>query len=406
MKLSKRRLILLGAIALIAIIFITLIAAPSRGGRSNSGSTYSRAPNGYGAWYASIKNRGTPIQRWQKPFENLAKSQKQTINNTFLRVNSTLQPLSLSSQERQWVTQGNTLILLGIRQRVTEAPFSSRQESPVGSVKIDTARRAEEGQKTLLGDRFGAVVWLEPIGKGQILYATTPHLAANAYQDYPGNAEFLTLLVTQEEPQETLSIQFPSNVLVEPSQQPFPFESSGGIAGVPLIDTQTTHQIWVDEYSHGYKDSEDIEGETQGNLLNYWAKTPLLTAFIQGLILLLVALWGGNHRFGQPKTLSSPTPNNSQAYIEGLAGVLHKAESSEFILEVLGKEEQLQLQQALGLGKIPLEPKQLLAAWKAQTGKSPQELQQVLRVQQQERRLKETELLVWLQKWQKIRSRT
>lgn len=404
MKLSKRRVTLLGAIALIAIVLITLIAAPSKGGKSNSGSTYSRAPSGYGAWYASMKNRGTPVQRWQKPFEDLAKSQKQTINNTFLRVNSILQPLFLSSQERQWVTQGNTLILLGVRQRVTKAPFSSRQESPVGSVKIDTGRRAEEGQKTLLGDRFGAVVWLEPVGKGQIIYATTPHLAANAYQDYPGNAEFLTLLVTQEEPQETLSIQFPSNTLVEPSQQPFPSESSGGIAGVPPITAQTPHQIWVDEYSHGYRDSEEIQQETQGNIWNYWAKTPLFPAFIQGLILLLVALWGSNHRFGQPKTLPSPTPNNSQAYIEGLAGVLHKAESSEFIIEVLGKEEQLQLQQALGLGTTPLEPKQVLAAWEARTGKSPQELKQVLGVQQQERRLKETELLVWLQKWQKIRS--
>jgi hypothetical protein len=72
MKLSNRRLWIFGAIAIGAIILITLLAAPANN-QLNSGSTYNRAaPDGYGAWYAFMSERGTPIQRWRKPFEDLA----------------------------------------------------------------------------------------------------------------------------------------------------------------------------------------------------------------------------------------------------------------------------------------------------------------------------------------------
>jgi hypothetical protein len=67
----------------------------------------------------------------------------------------------------------------------------------VGSVKIDTQRRAKNIKDGLLGDRFGAIVWEKSIGKGQVILPLHPYLAANAYQDFQGNYEFLAQLVTQ-----------------------------------------------------------------------------------------------------------------------------------------------------------------------------------------------------------------
>lgn len=388
MNLSNRRLWVFGAIAIAAIILLTLLAAPANN-KLSSGSTYSRAANGYGAWYAFMEKRGTPVKRWQKSFESLANNQTIQPPVTLLRVNSELAGSNVYKTERNWVEKGNTLVILGVRQPVTAAPFSTLHETETGSVKIDTRRRDKLFKEQRLGDRFGSIVWQEKMGKGQVIYATTPHFAANAYQDFPGNYEFLAQLVTQSE---VRSIQNP---------------------------------VWVDEYIHGYKDpvltcqergsqggTSPGKGKGSGNIdcepqkpsiWSYLAKTPLYPAFVQGLILLLVALWAGNRRFGKPITLPSPEVNNSEAYIQALAGVLQKAESSEFILEVVGKDEQLQLQKALCLGQEQLDHQSLVNAWAQQTGRPATELEQVLQIQSQKPRMRETDLLSWLRKWEEIR---
>ncbi|MCL1471602.1 DUF4350 domain-containing protein [Argonema antarcticum] len=416
MKLPRRNILWLAALAVAVIILLTLLAAPQNS-KLNSGSTYSRSPDGYGAWYAFMEKRGTPVKRWQKPFADFpgvrsggaeergsrgageqrsrgageqrsrgageqrsrgAEEQRsrRTTNSqcppnaqcpspmTLLRVNSQLDNDSLDLREREWVERGNTLVILGVRQPVTEVGFSTVQEFSGGGVKIETARRKKlkGDERKWLGDRFGTVVWSQKLGKGQVIYATTPHLAANAYQNEPGNYKFLAQLVTQN-----------------------------------------SKSIFVDEYLHSYKDKDVIVKEGTGNWITYLAKTPLASVFVQVGVILLVLVLGSNQRLGQPLTLASPVVDNSKAYIEALAGVLQKANSSEFILEVLGKEEQIQLQKALGLGTTPVDRQTLIDAWIEQTGQKAAELEQVLQLPSKKHRIGEQNLLNWLSKWQNIR---
>ncbi|HCF29016.1 MAG TPA: DUF4350 domain-containing protein, partial [Cyanobacteria bacterium UBA11049] len=70
----------------------------------------------------------------------------------------------------------------------------------------------------------------------------------------------------------------------------------------------------------------------------------------------------------------------------------------------VGSSEKMQLQQALGLGPIPLESQTLVQAWVQQTGRSPAELEQVLRQRSQKRRMSDKDLSIWLAKWKSIRS--
>lgn len=368
----KRRLWLVGAIAIGVVVLITFLAAPASN-KLNSGSTYGRGPEGYGAWYAYMEQRGTPVTRWRKPLEDLAKEKNAKPPITFLRVTSQLVWNSLDSQEYKWVEKGNTLVIVGVLQPATEASFSTRHQIEAGRVKIDTTRRNKDAKEQLLGDRFGAIVWQESIGKGRVIYATTPHLAANAYQDFRGNYEFLAQLVTQS-----------------------------GVRNQDLEASKTQNFVFVDEYSHGYRDTEVIKREQRQGAFSYLAKTPVFPVLVQGFILLVVAIWAGNRRFGKPLTLSTPTVNNSEAYIQALAGVLQKANSSEFVVDVVAKEEQLQLQKALFLGQEPLNEQALLDAWVRQTGRPSAELEQVLQMRSQKRRMSETELLNWLGKWQEI----
>ena len=356
----SNRFSLLGAIALGVIILLTFIAAPNT--KLYTGSTYNLAADGYGAWYAFMQKQGMTVQRWQKPLTDL-NSEKRPA--TLLRVYSYLRAPELWPDEAQWLEQGNNLVILGVKTRVSAANFHTMQASAVGEVKIDTRRRYERAKKPqiLLGDRFGAVVWEEKQEKGKVIYATTPYLAANAYQDNISNFPYLASLVNQK----------------------------GKI-------------LFVDEYIHGYKDADVKEGEGQGDLISYFTQTPVVVVLVQAGVLLLVLIWAQNQRFGKPVALTTPVIDNSQAYIQALAGVLYKAESSDFVVDIVGKEEQLQLQKALGLGTVLLEPQTLINIWTEKTGKPATELDAVLKLQQRKRRLSEGELLSWLAKWRSLRA--
>ncbi|MEG3850553.1 DUF4350 domain-containing protein [Microcoleus sp. herbarium19] len=393
MNLSNRRLWLLGAIAITAIMIVTLLFAPANN-KLNSGSTYNRAPDGYGAWYALMSKRGTEIQRWQKPVEDFAKNPDAKPPSTLLRIYSSSIPEVVSDTEENWVKKGNTLVILGVSAPVTPAPFSSLLPDSAGEIKIDTGRREARDKKSVLGDRFGAIVWQKSLEKGTVYFASAPYLAANAYQDFPGNYEFLARLVTQ--------------LGAEPE-----IEGTEQAVAVKLIQNPTDrlsqkmnkipNKVWVDEYIHGYKDPEIIEREYRDNLFTYLAKTPLFPVAIQGTIILIVAIFAGWNRFGQPVTVSAAKIDSSEAYIQALAGVLEKANSTDFAVELIGKAEQLQLQKALLLGETPLESEALIDAWVEQTGRQAAELESLLRSPSRKQRISDRDLLAWLGKWEQIR---
>jgi hypothetical protein len=259
--------------------------------------------------------------------------------------------------------QGNVVVLLGVRSPVTEAPFSSSLPSRVGAVKVETRRRHTEetdDQDILLKDAAGSVVWEQVLGQGRIISVVTSHLAANAYQNEPGNFKFLTKLVTA-----------PGN------------------------------PIWIDEYSHGFRDQKAIAKDKSGSLARYLAQTSLPVLAMQALIILLVLIWEKNQRFGLPIKLLPPKLDNSEAYIQALAGVLQKADCGGFVWETVGKAERAYVQRSLGLGIDPIESHVIINAWVQQTGRPAAELEDVLSQPTQKRPTRQ-ELLTWLGKVQTL----
>jgi hypothetical protein len=371
----RDRRIWFGLVIVAAIVLLSIVAAPSSN-RQTVGSTFSRAPDGYGAWYAYMQQQGIAIERWQRPYSDFVEQRSgdrasgDRQRATLLQVNPDLvlatgffANSSANSKEQEWLKKGNTLVILGLDSPVTAAPFSSLQESPDGKVKVVTGRRypLPAAEEELLGDRFGAIVWQRSIGKGRIIYVNTPHLAANAYQDEPGNFAFLARLVKQN-----------------------------------------GNAVWVDEYLHGYKEAAIAAQEGAGDWFTYLARTPLLPIFVQSSVLLLILIAAQNRRFGSPLPLVSPKTENSEAYIQALAGVLHQAGRSEFVVDVVGKEENLQVQRALGLGAAPVEPDLLLKTWQEQTDRPTAELAQIL-PKSSKPRMSEQELLTWIKNLQTVR---
>ncbi len=261
-----------------------------------------------------------------------------------------------------WLDAGHRLVVLGWKAPATAAPFSQTLTSDQGPVQIDTRRRynATYAQQVLLQDQYGAVAWEHEYLEGQSFIAiTTPHLAANAYLNQPGNLAFLTDLVTRE----------------------------GG-------------RVWIDEYLHGYRDADAVAAEVgDDNWLAYLGRTPLLILALQALAVTLLALLAFNRRLGQRRRLQTPQIDNSQAYIQALAGVLHKANSHDFVVQTLSQAERITLQKALGLGETPVPTEQLQAAWVQQRARSSGELADLLNPPTPHT---ETQLRDWLQRVQSL----
>ena len=339
----------LGAIALILLSLLFILISTPNQQRLQDGSTYSRQPSGYGAWYAAMEQQGAKIQRWQKPVTDLIKNApipKQT-GMTLLQIYP--QPtgnIVLEQAERAWLALGNKLVVLGVAQPVTKAEFSTTHPTAAGLVAIQSSRRRvasspkiQPEEEVILGDRYGAIIWQSQIGKGQLILITTPYLGANAYQKSPGNFKLLSQLVDQK------------------------------------------NQIYIDEHLHGYRDREEIAKAGVGNWIAYLERTPVLVAVLQMGVIFLVFLWGYNQRLGAVVPLVTPAINNSEEYIKAIAAVLERANCPDFLVSTIGKAEQLKLQKSLGLGNTPVAPETLLAVWQERTGKPAKKLAEIFQQQ-------------------------
>ena len=352
----NRRTGVLGLLALALLLGVMLFGAPATS-HLESGSTWHRGPAGYSAWYESLEQQGITVERWQRPVETLLEQLGEPEDTTVTLIqNRAVTPetllvvlpgfigqgdvSNLLPWMPQWVEAGHRLVVLGVKAAATAAPFSQVLDSPVGSVKIDTRRREKMvvAEDTILRDEYGVVVFEMQLAGKEFTVAVTPHLAANAYQNQPDNFAFLTELVA----------------------------GSG-------------ERVWVDEYLHGYRDQDAIAAEVGGDSwLNYLAGTPLLILVAQALAVTLVALVALNRRLGQRRTLHPPAVDNSRAYIQALAGVLHRAGSHDMVVQTLGQAEQIQLQKKLGLGSAPLPIDRLQAAWEQQVSRPNLDLAAIL----------------------------
>ena len=371
-------------LAIVAVVLVTVISAMGGDARL-AGSSYSIAANGYNHWYQMTIDRGVKIQRWRKSFSKLAESPEYDRDTTLLQIQPQLVKLDITNEQQEWISKGNALVILGVDAPARETTFQQDLASPQGKIRIETTRRfgnningnkqlKDADRSAILEDRSGSVITQFELAEGRLIIVTTPHLAANAYQDFQPNNDLLTELVTKDR-----------------------------------------QKVLVDEYIHGYIDRKPIidpatgkvktDDETSDNddTLSYLASTPLIVVFVNLLLGILVLAWQQNRRFGKVVIPKLPEIDNSEAYIQALGGVLHQANSSEFVLQNIGKAEQLSWQQKLGLGKERLvETQTLITAWENQTQLPTDDLRFVLQLTAAARRTSPAELTTWLTKIREI----
>jgi hypothetical protein len=390
----------IGLVVVVTILLLTIVSATG-GDARQSGSTYSNAPDGYSAWYQMEIDRGTKIRRWQKSFKRLTKNSVYSTDVTLLQVNSQLTRLSLSDIQKKWIEQGNKLVILGVNAPAENVPFSANLESSQGSVKIETKRRFPVNFNILdtptklpatiiLRDRSGSVINEYTLGKGRLIVASTNHLAANAYQDIRPNYELLSKLVQEDRQQLMVDEYIHGHRDRHKKSKPKPGEVRQGKVD-PDEDGEVNLNI-----------DEDGEERT-GDIFGYFANTPLIIVLLNLILGILVSLWQQNRRFGRIFIPKPPQIENSEAYIQALGGVLQQANSSEFVIQNIGRAEQLSWQKKLGLGGDRIvESDTLITAWENRTKLPTDDLRFVLKLITEVRRLSPIELNTWLIKLQAI----
>jgi len=71
-------------------------------------------------------------------------------------------------------------------------------------------------------------------------------------------------------------------------------------------------------------------------------------------------------------------------------------------MDTIGKDEQQKFQAALGLGKLLVDWDTLIAACKHQKPELANELNQLFNISNAPAKIKDAQLITWIQKWQKI----
>jgi Domain of unknown function (DUF4350) len=351
------------AVAGLLVIVCILLAAPKS---YPGGSSYDSSHGGYSQWYAFMKQQGHSIQRWRKNYSQLS-GQGQVliqISDQSARTGAELQ----SPEVLEWVKQGNTLIGLGWTGKVTGAPFRSDLSTPQGPVRIETSRRHRLEQAELekvvstLQDEFGSVIWSRPLGRGQVIEGTYPWVAANIYAGKGGNFRALEALSRPQGP------------------------------------------IWMDEWLHGYRDvSGPNPVKREQSLWRYLSHQPLMVTAGQSAVLLLLLVWGKNQRFGPLMRRTGPLHNSSEQYIQALATTLQANGNTEYVLLMIAQSFRQRLQTRLGLGgnSAAISDAEIAQHWASETGRSSQELLELLQVQPKNH-LSESALLRWVQQSEAI----
>ena len=367
-------------LAVIAVVLTVVLLMPGQNSPIQ-GSTCDKSPTGYGAWWTWMKKENTPVKRWQKPLTELG-----TLPNpaALLHVdssgeNNAVYNLTNIGEVREWLKAGNRLVYLGIRAPISDAPFQQVLPTEVGTVKIQGRRRGRYPGSSLLSDDYGSVVWRIPVGKGELIYSSMPWLAANAFQDQPGNFRFLQQLTTAD-----------------------------------------GHDCWVDEYSHGFRGPDDATNGTGspesdedgvrqiGSVWKFFQQPPLFALFVQLIFMAALIAWWGNQAFGKRRSPALETPNNNQSYIEALAQVLVKANQPEFVVQKIAQAEAPRLARQLSLptSALPgISPQSQLPASSPypQSALTPTQKRLISFCVPKTRPKTVQGLQQWLQQWQQLR---
>lgn len=298
--------------ALLAIAAFILLAAGAAtaavliwesGGGGRPFSSHSTLPQGCKAFYLLLEENGHPVQRWDRPLTMLPADGAGEV--LFIVEPGRRPPLPAEARAlRDWVGQGNRLVLLGMGQPVLYEAFDLEIEATCHSpepLRVDpdsshallegvgrlefrngATFTAESGGVPLAGDDGNSFILCKKAGKGEIIAITDAGMITNGALGSEDNLIFL-------------------------------LNTAGAFNG-PL-------DVLIDEYHHGFGMALPARAPSTGSAFITYLAWPALQLVLFTLLLLVTL----GRRFAAPRPLPEPSPHALSHTIAAAAAIYRKA---------------------------------------------------------------------------------
>lgn len=333
------------ALAILGVIYALLSPEPQPAEPLSDRSIYNTAPTGYRAWYLTNQKAGVPMRPWQKAFTEL---DAMPAPATLLMVEPyTVAKTSIIFGQKEaamllkWVAQGNTLVLLDDFRR-----YGSNSIAYTLALEIerDRLQQQQPGQnnnpsfQTLLANP--AVRPLSTHVHQRLVSQTGLFFRRNEQSRVPnGKLPSLVLLKTTADQPLLIRMAYHQGVLIlgtavdlgENSYLHHPANDNYQFLANLLVNEKKP--IYINEFIHGYTESEDI-------FAYYQKQTPLGAIFGQLFLAFLVMLWLAfvrwtpkpeeTERAAQPQ---APDANGMTRYIQSVAGIYYRTQAASLVIE-------------------------------------------------------------------------
>lgn len=303
---EKLKSVLLAIAAFVLLAAGTAAAAVliwESGGRGRPFSSHSTLPQGCKAFYLLLEESGHPVQRWDYPLTMLPADGAGEV--LFIVEPGRRPPLPAEARAlRDWVGQGNRLVLLGMEQSALYEAFDLELEATHRSskplrIEPDSSHAFLEGVSRLefrTGATFAA-------GSGGVLLAGDDK---NSFILFKAAGEGEVIVITDAGMITNEALRRGDNFI-------FLLNTAGAFSG-PL-------DVLIDEYHHGFGRERPARSPSAGRGFAGCLTWPALQLALFTLLLLITL----GRRFAAPRPLPEPSPHALSHTIAAAAAIYRKA---------------------------------------------------------------------------------
>lgn len=314
MEKLKTALVVAAALLLVVIAGVVFAAFQREdGGWERPYSTHEAQPRGTKAFYLLLEESGLPAYRWNLPLTRLRAGENKQV---LLMIEPDRRPVFYPEVEalRQWVEEGNRLVLLGLEQSAVLEAFGLELESrhyfaQARVVNSTGGHPLLEGAATLSFNRGGT---FSAASGGTPLVAN----GANTYVLWKRAGSGEIVVIADPEIATNRSIAAADNLRLL-------LNAAGAFEG-PLA-------VFIDEYHHGFGMERPVVTAAAGNrVLSYltWPAVQLVLA----IVLTMVTL---GTRFAAPRPLPEPSGRSLEAAVASAAAIYRRAGAKRLVFRIL-----------------------------------------------------------------------
>jgi hypothetical protein len=313
---TDRKILMIAGLALLVLIIVGLIVAPTRSGRSTP-TTYSAASEGAKGLYLLLKETGYRVERWQQPSTSL-KPENHTV---FIIADPAVMATSKQKAAiEEFMSAGGRVIAIGIT-GASFLPENHSEYNPTPNSPWSEFEALEPSGITRAAPRITLAPFADwPGDSGIPLYGDADKTVVMRYLHGQGDAIWLAS-----------ATPFTNAGIKEPGNLEFVLAAIGD---------KEQMRVLFDEYVHGY-------GETESPAKSH----PLMTAlFWQCVLLAAAALITFSRRSGPIRPLPSESRLAPLEFVETLGGLYQQARAGSVAVDVYYQRFQYWFTRRLGAG--------------------------------------------------------